>query len=51
MVKDRFFISCLLLSLMIPTAYADLPLTIEDLLTAERLKNLSIAVVAVSLMG
>jgi len=36
MVKDRFFISCFLLSLMIPTAYADLPLTIEDLLTAER---------------
>ncbi len=34
--KINYFISLLLCSLIIPTAYADLPLTIEDLLTAER---------------
>ena len=36
MVRDRFSIVLLLCGMVVPAAYADLPLTIEELLTAER---------------
>jgi len=36
MIKDRFLAALLLSTAVVSTAYADLPLTIEDLLTAEK---------------
>lgn len=36
MLKDRLITALLLIALVIPVAHADLPLTIENLLTAER---------------
>lgn len=36
MLKDRLIAALLLIILVIPAAHADLPLTIENLLTAEQ---------------